>query len=239
MPTNRLLAYYNGPLTPAQVAEGIQSTITNSKKLYAEAKLLLEARCWERATVLAIQSMAEAYKPKHLRLLLLAKTDEELHKTWEAYRTYDAREIRQRRFSFVRLGSNAVDEDMAPLFGEPTHVAEWLASLKLRGMSVDAFNAGQWSTPPSTLNEGLAAKLVQSAEDILSSISLTMTTAPTLTLFVKHLKPIWICTGPQLSKAVWACYREAQEHGFLEGDISNWVAIRAELEPLDERDRFR
>jgi AbiV family abortive infection protein len=239
MPTNRLLEYYNGPLTPAQVAEGIQSTITNSKKLYAEAKLLLEARCWERAAVLAIQSMEEASKPKHLRLLLLAKTDDELHKTWEAYQTYDAREIRQRRFSFVRLGSNAVDEDMAPLFGEPTHVAEWLASLRRRGMSVDAFNAGQWSTPSSTLDEGLAAKFVHSAEDILSSISLTMTTAPTLTLFVKHLKPIWVCTGSQLSNAVWACYREAQEHGFLEGDISNWVAIRDELEPLDEQDRFQ
>jgi hypothetical protein len=57
-------------------------------------------------------------------------------------------------------------------------------------MSVDAVDTGQWSTPSSTLDEGLAAKLVQSADDILSSISSTMTMVATLTLFVKHLKPI-------------------------------------------------
>jgi hypothetical protein len=71
---NPLPKYYYGPLTPAQVAEGIQSAVSNAKKLYAEAKLLLEAQYWERAAVLAIQSMEEAAKPRHLRILLLAKT---------------------------------------------------------------------------------------------------------------------------------------------------------------------
>ncbi|NOU12232.1 MAG: AbiV family abortive infection protein [Nitrospira sp.] len=238
MTVNPLPEYYFGPLTPAQVAEGIQSAVSNAKKLYAEAKLLLEAQYWERAAVLAIQSMEEAAKPKHLRVLLLAKTDHELHQAWKAYRTYDARELRRLRFYFECVGSNAIDEDMAPLFDEPTYVTQWLASLRQRGMSVDAFDTGRWSTPSTAIGEGVAAKLVRSAESILSSIPPTMTTASALTLFVKHLKPIWRCTGSELSKAVWACYLEAQECGLLEGDISNWVAIRDELEPLDEKDCF-
>lgn len=65
-----------------------------------------------------------------------------------------------------------------------------------------------------------------------------MTSVPELTLWVKHLKPIWRCTGYELSKAVWACCREAQEQGLLEGDISNWVGIRNELEEPKEKDGF-
>jgi len=238
MTVNPLPEYYFGPLTPAQVAEGIQSAVTNAKKLYAEAKLLIEAQHWERAAVLAIQSIKEAAKPRHLRILLLAKTDSELREAWIAYRACDLRELLRLRSNFIRFGSQAIDDDMAPLFEEPPYVTQWLASLRQRGLSVDAYDTGWWSKPSTAIGEGVAAKLVRSAESILSSIPPTMTTAPALTLFVKHLKPNWRCTGSELSKAVWACYLEAQECGLLEGDVSNWVAIRDELEPLDEKDRF-
>lgn len=40
----------------------------------------------------------------------------------------------------------------------------------------------------------------------------------------------------ELSKAVWACYREAQDCGVLVGDMSNWVAIRTDLDVPDEKD---
>lgn len=143
MTRNPLPQYYHGPLTPAQAAEGIQIALTNAKKLYAEAKLLLEAQHWERGTVLAIESMEEAAKPRHLRVLLLAKTDHELREAWRSYRTYDSSELLDLRFYFRYLGSSAVDEDMAPLFGEPTYVSQWLTSLKQRGLSVDAYDTGR------------------------------------------------------------------------------------------------
>lgn len=187
--------------------------MTNATKLYAAAQLLLEAQHWERGGVLAIQSMEEAAKPRHLRVLLLAKTDHELREAWKTYRTYDSRELLHLRFYFRYLGSSAVDEDMAPLFGEPTYVSQWLTSLKQRGLSVDAYDTGRWSSPSSAIGERLASKLVKSAETILGGIPSTMTSVPELTLWVKHLKPIWRCTGYELSKAVWACCREAQEQG--------------------------
>ena len=56
-----------------------------------------------------------------------------------------------------------------------------------------------------------------------------MSSTPELTLWVKHLKPIWSCMGYELSKVVWAYYREAQDCGVLASDMSNWVTIRTEL----------
>ena len=35
--------------------------------------------------------------------------------------------------------------------------------------------------------------------------------------------------GYELSKVVWAYYREAQDCGVLASDMSNWVTIRTEL----------
>ena len=238
MTRNPLPEYYQGPLTPAQAAEGIQIAITNAKKLYAEAKLLLEAQHWERGAVLAIQSMEEAIKPRQLRLLLLAKTDHELLEAWSAYRQLDLRHLIRLRHEFMYLGSSAVDKDMAPLFGKPSGISQWLSSLKQRGLSVDAYDTGHWSSPSSVMTEPLASKLVESAETIVSSIPSSMTSTPELTLWVQHLKPIWRCTGYELSKAIWACSQDAQERGVLASDISNWVGIRSELEEPEEKDGF-
>lgn len=235
MTANTLPEQYHGPLTPSQAAEGIQHAVTNATKLYAAAQLLLEAQHWERAAVLAIQSMEEAIKPRQLRVLLLAKTDQELIKAWSAYRQLDLGHLVRLKVSFMYFGSSNVDEDMAPLFGEPSGISQWLSSLKQRGLSVDAYDTGRWSSPSRAITEPLASKLVRSAKTIVASIPSSMSSTPELTLWVKHLKPIWRCTGYELSKAVWACYREAQDCGVLASDMSNWVAIRTELDVPDEQ----
>ncbi|MEO7861089.1 MAG: AbiV family abortive infection protein [Nitrospirales bacterium] len=227
---------YHGPITPAQAAEGIQHAVTNATNLYAEAQLLLTAQHWERGAVLAIQSMEEAIKPRQLRVLLLAKTRQELLEAWSAYRQLDLRHLVSLRGSFVYYGSNRIDEDMVPLFDEPSHISQWLYSLKQRGLSVDAYDNGRWSVPFSAITESVASKLVTSAKRIVFSIPSAMSSAPELTLWVKHLKPIWPCRGYELSKAIWACYREAQDCGVLASDMSTWAEIRAELAIGDESD---
>jgi hypothetical protein len=204
---------YHGPITVAQAGECMRRAMENRKKYCAEAKALLKNQQWEKSAALSFQSLEEVAKPRCLRLVLLAQTDVEIQDAWNTYGKLSPKDVTRIRNHFLLWGGHGeIDEVMEPMFPEPCFSKQWLSS---------SF---------TTITPRLSSTLVWLLDKLCSSSS-TMTSVSELELLVKHLKPVWRCTGYELSKAIWACYLEAQETGVLQGDLSEWSNIRNELDP--------
>src|SRR6185503_6201514 len=85
---SRQLSAFRGELSAKDVAEGINASIRNAKRLAADAKLMLDAKRYPTAAALAILSIEETEKVPTLRALSVARTKEELTLAWEDYRSH-------------------------------------------------------------------------------------------------------------------------------------------------------
>lgn len=82
---------YAGPLTPAQITEGIAAAQANALRLLDDAKLLLEAGRYPSATALAILSMEERGKVIILKRLALVSDPADVKAAWREYRSHRAK----------------------------------------------------------------------------------------------------------------------------------------------------
>ena len=71
----RVLQQYEGQLTPADAADGMNAAITNAKRLAEDANLLFGRGRYPTASSLAILSLEEQGKCAILRELLTASSD--------------------------------------------------------------------------------------------------------------------------------------------------------------------
>src|SRR5215204_5498630 len=79
---------YRGPLTPSQIAEGMNAASRNACRLVADAKILFEAGRLPTAAAIAALSIEESGKISILRGLATATTSEDIKAAWHAYREH-------------------------------------------------------------------------------------------------------------------------------------------------------
>lgn len=78
----RKLDAYQGRLSAAQIAAGMNAAENNARRLAEDAATLLGLGRFPTATALAILSIEEAGKVSILRELALARSEEELAAAW-------------------------------------------------------------------------------------------------------------------------------------------------------------
>ena len=87
------LSHYNGELSAAQVADGMNAACRNARRLADDAKLLLDAGRYPTAASIAVLSIEESGKKSVLRGLAFAPNKEARRSAWKGYRSHRSKNV--------------------------------------------------------------------------------------------------------------------------------------------------
>jgi AbiV family abortive infection protein len=226
--STKKLDQYQGWLTPAQVAEGINAASRNARRLADDAVLLLDNRRFPSAASLAVLSIEEAGKASILRHLSVARSDKEVSNCWREYRSHTRKNVMGGLLEMFARGARKLD-DFIGLFSKDAEHPYLLDQLKQLGFYTDCLGVAHWSEPEAVIDEGLARQLVRTAEVLAKSKE----TSPTeIELWVKHLAPVWNQDPGWMRKALENWYEDMQRHGLApEGGNAMREFVRAGVSP--------
>lgn len=164
---------YAGPLTPAQITEGIAAAQANALRLLHDAKLLLDARRYPSATALAILSMEERGKVIILKRLALVRDPADVKAAWREYRNHRAKNAGWIIPQLVKQGARTM-HDMAAGVDPDGENTGLLDALKQVSFYTDCLANRHWSIPNDVIDEGAARSMVASAEIMWSARAVTL-----------------------------------------------------------------
>jgi AbiV family abortive infection protein len=160
---SRSLDAYRGQLTPAQVAEGVNSASRNSARLAGDAKLLLENGRFPSAASIAVLAIEEAGKTSILRGLAVANDDEEIKKEWKAYRSHTSKNVQWILPRLVTEGARKLG-DLRSIFDRDSDHPLLLNNIKQLGFYTDCLGDAHWTEPAEIVDEQIAKMLVEVAQ---------------------------------------------------------------------------
>jgi AbiV family abortive infection protein len=137
----RPLALFVGRLSPAKIAEGINAAERNAKRLAQDARFLLEAKRFPSAAALAILAIEEAGKAHVLRGMSVAKTDDEVKKTWKEFRSHTRKNVLWTLREMIQGGARKLD-DFGPMFDPNSDHPYILDQLKQLSFYTDCVGKG-------------------------------------------------------------------------------------------------
>jgi AbiV family abortive infection protein len=216
------LDVYQGKLTAAQIAKGMNAAAENAQRLVGDATVLLDARRFPTAASLAILSIAEAGKISILRSLALARTNDEVLDSWRDYRSHTRKNVAWILPQLVAAGASNL-EDFRPLFEQNSDHPYILDQVKQIGLYTDCLGKANWSSPDTAIDETLARTLVNIAR-ILSKDS--QHTEKEVQLWVEHLGPVWKKDLTLMNRALVTWYAAMQQCGLVQAgtnEMEQWI----------------
>lgn len=177
---------HRGPLSPKQVADGINAAVRNARRLLSDAKLLLEAERYPTAAALAALSIEESGKVSILRGMAGETSPEELRKHWRRYRDHRAKNGAWILPNLAAKGARHVHELGEVVNRDGEHTA-MLNSVKQLGLYTDCYGEAHWSEPEKVIEAPLARSLVEIAE-LLAGQKKTVTVRE-MELWARHVAP--------------------------------------------------
>jgi AbiV family abortive infection protein len=206
--STKKLNQYQGRLTPAQVAEGINAASRNARRL--------------------ANDIEEAGKASILRHLSVATSDKEVSNCWREYRSHTRKNVMGGLLDVFARGARKLD-DFTRLFSKDAEHPYLLDQLKQLGFYTDCLAAAHWSEPEAVIDEQLAKQLVRTAEILVNSKE---TSPAEIELWVKHLAPVWNQAPGWMRKALENWYEDMQRHGLApEGENAMRRFIRDGIPP--------
>lgn len=206
------LNQYAGPLTPEQVAAGMNAAMQNARRLVDDAKLLLNSGRYPSAASLAALSIEESGKVSILRSLAVARNEDEVRRVWRDYRTHTRKNVSWRLPELVAKGARSL-EDLRPLFEEGAEHPQLLDQLKQIAFYTDCLGKAHWSEPEKVVDRDLAQVLVQTADLLARGREVKVRE---IELWVKHIKPVWMGKIEWMKKALSNWHAEMMTEGLAE-----------------------
>lgn len=183
----KLTEQYVGPLSPKEIADGMNTARENARRLYADAKLLFDAKRYSSACALAILSVEEAGKPAILRRISGVTDQAKLKNLWREYRTHTAKN----RIWIVRdlamAGARSID-DLKKVADDSSDHPELLDYMKQLAFYTDCYVRGTWATPDEIIERDMAAGILRSARALLGKSDKKHTTRE-VELWIEHVGP--------------------------------------------------
>jgi len=207
------LPQYKGTLTSAQIAEGMNAATCNSKRLFEDARVMLEQCRYPSAVGLAILSIEESGKHRILRELALVRNQKELLSAWREYRQHTSKNQLWLLIESVLKGASKL-QDFGHLFDSNSEHPQLLDQLKQISLYTDCLSNGHWSVPDEVVDMSLAKMLVEVAEVLCQSHKVT---AEEMELWTIHLQPVYNTTAEAMERALIAWDREMRARGLLKG----------------------
>lgn len=215
-----LLKPYRGPLTLAQIAEGMNFATANAARLASDASLLLEHRRWPTAASVAALSIEESGKVVILRRFLLSSKDE-IGALWKEYRSHTKKNLNWIVPDLVGKGARST-EDFRPIVDKSSDHPQLLDALKQLGFYTDCLGEVHWSIPSNVVDEALARSLVATAQLLSPERKIPVRE---LELWVKHLGPVWKKNNEWMKKALANWYADMQAEGLAPAGANKMEAF--------------
>jgi AbiV family abortive infection protein len=207
----RQVPQYVGPLSPAQVASGINAASKNAKRLADDAKLLLENKSFPSAIALSALSIEETGKAAILRSIGMATSESELKKFWKEYRSHKSKNALWVVFEYIQKGARRLDE-FAAMFDPSKDHPQILDELKQLSFYTECVRAEHWSQPGNIVNQQLAESLVHVA---LSLATEKVVSVEELEIYFKHMRPVLNGDPAWIQQAYINAYAEMQQKGII------------------------
>ncbi len=208
------LIQYRERLSPSQIADGMNAAIDNAKRLLCDAKLLFENDRYSTATSIAALSVEESGKVSVLREIALARNQEEVHSAWRQYRSHTCKNrgwiVRDLFVSGARKLS-----DFRPITDKDADHPYVLDNVKQLGFYTDCLGKAHWSRPNDVIDRKLAQAIISVAEVELPRKKVT---EREITLWIKHLQPVWRSNMEVMETALIAWHREMCAEGLISDD---------------------
>jgi AbiV family abortive infection protein len=225
---------YRGPLSPTQIAEGMNAANRNARRLAADARILLDAGRLPTAVALATLSIEESGKVSIIRSFATVTGPDELRAAWRDYRDHRSKNGAWIFPDLVRAGGRRLS-DFSPIFEREGEHTALLNSLKQVGLYTGCYGEARWSEPEKIFAEEeakLAEHLVRTAELLAPEKQITVRE---IELWIEHLKPVWLT--PEVPHALLRFAEAMQREGivsttpeeyarfiFGEPEASGWTA---------------
>lgn len=164
---------FTGPLSPQNVADGINAAIKNAGRLLADAKLLAQSGRFPSACAMAVLSIEESGKPSVLRRLSIANDEAAMKALWRDYRSHQAKNAAWIIVSLARGGARTLRE-LAPIYDPESDHPVILDTIKQLGFYTDSYADGFWSIPEDVIDEALCAEILLAANTLLSKNTVTV-----------------------------------------------------------------
>lgn len=187
---------YRGMLSPSDIAAGMNAAIRNSRRLAADARILLDAKRIPSAASLAILAIEEAGKISILRGLAIAPTNEVVAESWKDYRNHRAKNAQWIIMDLAARGASRLG-DLKEMYDKNSDHPTVLDSVKQIGFYTDFYGDRHWSEPAKIIDADLAAKLLQIAEILCKDRDIT---EQEIELWIEHVGPFW--GTPDMAHAV-------------------------------------
>ena len=214
MSVKRRLSQYAGVLTSAQIAQGMNASTQNAKRLAEDARLMLDHGRCASAVGLAILSIEESGKHRVLRELALFRNDEELRSAWREYRQHTSKNQLWPLIDSVSAGAAKL-QDFAHLFDPDSEHPQLLDQLKQVSLYTDCLGNVHWSIPEKVTDVDLAKHLVEIATLLSHSREIT---PEEIDLWIFYLQPVYKTTTHAMEAALVAWDKEMRSRGLLKDD---------------------
>jgi len=209
MSRKQKLDQYRGPLSPAQIADGMNAAIDNAARLANDAKILLESHSYPSAASLAILSIEESGKVTVLRGLALARDEYEQMDAWREYRSHTCKNAMWLFPEMVAKGGRKLN-DFSKITDPSSDHPYVLDKLKQVAFYTDCLGASHWSIPHEVIDEKLASLLVDIASLLAKKHHVT---TKEVELWIKYMKPVWGTSEAFEKAALKNWYADMQVHG--------------------------
>lgn len=223
---------YQGRLSVAQIAQGMNAAEKNANRLVEDAAILLSARRFPTAASIAILAIEETGKVSILRELALAKTDVDVAKSWKEYRSHSRKNINWILPQLVAEGARKLD-DLRPVVDETSDHPIILDQLKQLGIYSDCLGNAHWAIPSETINEELARGLVKIAQLLTKTQEHT---EKEIELWCEHVGPVWKSNYSWMKQAVVNWYKAMHEAGLAPNDIEKMEQFMREGIPTKKNE---
>ena len=181
------LSKYNGELSAAQIAHGMNAARRNARRLADDAKLLLNAGRYPTAASIAALSIEESGKTSVLRGLALAPNEEVRRRAWKSYRSHRSKNAAWILPELVAKGARDLDSLRLASDSSAPHTA-LLDQVKQIGLYTDCSGDAHWSEPEKVIDENTSRLLVGIADLLAKS---KVVTVKEIELWVEHMRPVY------------------------------------------------
>ena len=206
------LPQLRGPLTAAQIAEGMRLALQNAARLAEDADSLLQSGRVPSAVALAILSIEESGKVSILRQMAIAQDEKEWLQLWKAYRSHTKKNTLWIFGELVQKGARNLDE-LRPLVDPESDHPDILEQMKQLCTYTDCFTKAKWSSPEEVEVGALAPYLVKMAQILGRPKSVT---TEEIELWQKHLLPVKAAPMGAQKQAVSDWFHEMKLRGLSE-----------------------
>lgn len=159
----KALDAYWGLLPAEKLAEGMTLARANAKRLWRDAKLLLDAGRFATAAAISVLAIEEAGRIPILRELALAESEEEAKECWQQARSHRSKSAHWIAPSLVQKGATKLDE-FRTMYSEASDHTKLIDGMKQLGFYADCLGKGFWNDPVGSVPEKIARELVKIAE---------------------------------------------------------------------------